>query len=83
MRKRVYECRARLCKGAELSVEITAELDNNDTIKQVEEEIKVIAAEYFSTENRTFTPTDIKLKLLKKSGKKKSAADEIAEWLDK
>ena len=77
MRKRTYECRKEITKGLELCATVGITLDDFATIKEVEAELK----EYFA-EEWDCSCDEIKLKLLNKSGKKRTVAEILADWAE-
>lgn len=75
MRKRTYECTREIIKGIKLCVTVNITLKDYITIKEAEAELK----EHFA-EEWNCSLDEVKLKLLAKSGRKKTAAETIANW---
>lgn len=77
MRKRTYECIRKVGDGIELCATVEITLNDFITIREAEAELK----EYFA-EKWNCSLDEIRLKLLNKSGRKRTAAEIIASWLD-
>ena len=75
MRKRTYQCTKEICKGAKLSVTLEITLNDFTTIREAEAELKETLAEEWSC-----SLDEIKLKLLSKSGKKRTTAEILEDW---
>lgn len=77
MRKRTYKCTRKICEGAELSVTIEITLNDFTTVKEAEAKLKEMFAEEWSCPLH-----EIKLKLLSKSGKKRTNSEILEDWLN-
>lgn len=75
MRKRTYKCTKEICKGAKLSATVEVTLNDFTTVKEAEAKLKETFAERWSC-----SLDEVKLKLLSKSGKKRTIAEILEDW---
>ncbi len=82
MRTRFYKCEAEYCEGVMLVAEVSIQLDDFTTVKEAEVELKQLVANDFTREAKAFTPDDIILHFQKQIGRKRSAVEVVASWLE-
>lgn len=75
MRTRTYRCTREIMKGLGLQAEVTISLNDFITIREAEAELKETLAEEWNC-----SLDEIRLKLLSKSGKKRTVAEIIEAW---
>ena len=75
MRERTYRCTREITKGLALQVDITITLNDFTTIREAEAELKEMLAEKLNC-----SLDEIRLKLLSKSGKKRTVAEIAEAW---
>ena len=75
MRTRVYKCTRKIMDGLELCAEVQITLDDFATIREAEAELKEMIAE-----NWNCSLDEVRLKLLSKSGHKRTVAEILEDW---